>query len=177
MAKHCSLTRAGCFLQGIAMALGRVLVYEFDPEHAWHDTRWCAGGLPFDACYFHPVSSCTLAHVVGGDPAALRDAPLFDWRVPGQTGARALRFYRNESYHGVDTYAVLPQFTELIAASPIDPAKYHYWWRAQVTRTALAFVALSEFLCVSPCCCTLPCSSLPCQSTWPSSWWRAQARR
>ncbi len=117
---------------GLALATGRVLVYEFDPAHAWHDARWCAGRLPFDACYFQPVSNCTPAHAAAGAPGgSLAGAPLFDWRVPGQDAARALRFYRNESYHGVDTYAVLPQFRQLIAASPVDPAKYHYWWRAQ----------------------------------------------
>ena len=110
---------------GLALATGRVLLYEFDAGHAWHDARWCAGGLPFDACYFRPATNCTAAHAAAANGAA--GVPLFDWRVPGQERAPALRFYRNESYHGVDTYAVLPQFRALIAASPIDSAKWHYW--------------------------------------------------
>ena len=116
---------------GLALATRRVLLYEFDVAHAWHDTRWCAGDLPFDACYFRAVTNCTLAHAAAGGAADVGpDVPLFDWRVPGQEEARSLRFYRNESYHGVDTYAVLPQFSALIAASPINPAKYHYWCAA-----------------------------------------------
>ena len=144
---------------GLALATGRVLLYEFDAGHAWHDARWCAGGLPFDACYFRPATNCTAAHAAAAGSAAGAGpgVPLFDWRVPGQERAPALRFYRNESYHGVDTYAVLPQFRALIAASPIDPAKWHYWCAvAWASLEGLLLKSHHSFWCNGLCilCCT-----------------------
>lgn len=113
------------------MVLNRVLVVAHDPEHPFYDADWCGRDVSHHDCYFEPISSCTMADVAAriGQSMAFNFSTLPEIKhlkddLPEAVAVQYRNYPEESQFHP-------PIFAPFLEASPIDPEKYRYWWRAQ----------------------------------------------
>lgn len=111
------------------MVLNRVLLIANDPKHPFYDEEWCGPDLSHHDCYFEPISSCTMDDVAthAGRPFNAFALPEIKYIREDVPEALAIRYHN----YPEESQFLPPVFMPFLEASPVDPAKYRYWWRAQ----------------------------------------------